>query len=104
MAKEHIGHELAEKCADKAGDEWRKKAMLAFVRAAKTKEIFTTGSVRRDVEEMGYRPHDSRAWGAIARRALKDGIVVHTGRWETSGSHQRADAIWKSNIYKKKSI
>lgn len=96
--KAHEGHRLAELCAEKAGEDWQSQAYDAFVAVARRSRTFTTGAVRREMEAKGLKPHDSRAWGQIARRAYRDGIVVHSGLWEATGSHHRPDAIWRSQI------
>ena len=91
----------AELCAEKAGAFWYAEAYKAFVMFAKTRKTFTTGDVRVWLQsEKKIFPHDSRAWGAIARQAKKEKNVTATGQFVYSGSHGRPDAVWKSEIVK----
>lgn len=103
MSRHHEGHRLAELCAGKAGECWQDAAYSAFLTVAREHATFTTGFVRRWFRERnGPAPHDNRAWGAIARRAVRSRVIKHTGRWEATGSHHRPDAVWRSMIVEKR--
>jgi hypothetical protein len=98
-----IGHSMAEVAADNAGEAWKAEAYAAFRRHAIHNLIFTTEDVRRANEDMP-RPPDTRAWGAIARRAIRDNIIefftlMHSTNRST---HGRLITKWRSTIYRGK--
>ena len=96
-----IGKEKAEICKQNASLAWRAEAYRAFVYFARRKKTFTTGEVRRWLEEnKKIFPHDGRAWGGIAMQAQRADVVRRTGKFVYTGSHGRPDAIWKSMLFK----
>ena len=95
------GKKKAEICAQNAALTWRREAYKAFMAFARCKKTFTTGEVRRWLQDnKKIFPHDNRAWGGIAMQFRKDGIIHPTGKFVYTGSHGRPDAIWKSNLIK----
>jgi hypothetical protein len=96
-----IGHAMAEVAADNAGLTWREEAYEAFKNYALNTEYFMTEEVRRDNPDLP-KPPDERAWGAIARQARKDGIIVAEG-WMRATSpkvHGMVVTVWRSKIFK----
>jgi hypothetical protein len=73
-----LGHAMAEVAAENAGAGWQDEAYDAFVRHANTHETFTTEEVRLANTNLPCPP-DTRAWGAVARRAAREGIVQSVG-------------------------
>jgi hypothetical protein len=73
-----IGHAMAEVAADNAGEDWKGVAYEAFVNHAYKHDAFTTEEVRRANPDLPSPP-DTRAWGAVARRAVKEGVVRSAG-------------------------
>lgn len=102
MSKDiEIGKQKAELCASNASAQWNTEAYKAFVMFAKKQKNFTTGDVRRWLQEKKQLfPHDNRAWGGVATLAKRNRIISRTGKFAYSGSHGRPDAIWKSEILK----
>lgn len=95
------GKEKAKVCANNAGVTWNIEAYKAFVMFAKKQKNFTTGDVRKWLQEnKKIFPHDNRAWGGVAMMAKKNKIVTRTGRFVYTGSHGRPDAVWRSEILK----
>lgn len=68
------GHAQAERAAQHAGEAWREAAYRAFVNYAARGERFTTEDVREDNPQLPPPP-DKRAWGHIALRAKREGVV-----------------------------
>ncbi len=96
-----VGKQKAEICASNASDLWNVEARKAFLRFARTRRTFTTGDVRRWLQEKKQIfPHDGRAWGAIAAAMRREGVISPTGRFIYSGSHGRPDSLWSSNLLK----
>ena len=94
-----IGHEMAEIAANHAGEDWKEMAYDAFVSYARSHDKFTTEEIRQDNPELPSPP-DTRAWGAIARRAVADDIVRSAG-WTRAKSrtvHGMVVTLWESKI------
>lgn len=92
-----IGHAMAEIAADNAGSFWKEEAFEAFKQYARTNEEFTTEDVRRANSELSAPP-DDRAWGHIALRAKREGIVKAAG-WVRANSrtvHGMVVTKWRS--------
>lgn len=50
------------------------------------------------IENGCPEPHHANAWGALATKMRKAGLIQHTGRWGRSGSvkaHARAAGVWR---------
>ena len=84
--------------ADRVSEGWSKSAM-AFLRlyAACTRNTFTTETVRRlalyaDV----LPPPDARAWGAVVKRAHREGIIEPCGYAKAGKSgHAGPRTLWR---------
>jgi hypothetical protein len=79
------GHELGEKCADKAErvtrTAWRARAfswLVMWGMKNRDREPFTSEAfVDEYAEDPCYaQPHDERAWGPVVRRALVAGVLT----------------------------
>lgn len=82
----------AELCADKAGEEWKDAAFQAFVEYAKRGVLFTTEDVREANPQIVA--HDDRAWGFIARRAARAGVIKSAGQRRVKSSHGMFKTLW----------
>ena len=96
----HSGHSAAEDAADNAGPIWREFAYQHFLEYARDAGQFVTGMARQYAEVVcGLEPPpDSRAWGAIAKRAQRAGLIVDTGRtmnFKTGSSHPTNARVWE---------
>ena len=94
-----FGQEMAKLAADKAGEQWKKQALDAFIDYAKNHSEFMTEDVRVSYE-LG-EPPDNRAWGHIAVAAKRQGIVAtHGYGYSSQGKgHPTPATIWKSKVY-----
>ena len=92
----------AQACADAADRRspgWTNLAYDAFVVYAKvrgTNSQFTTEDVRNGVQSVPPAP-DGRAWGAIALRAKRAGLIVPCGYRGVESSNGSPKTLWKLN-------
>lgn len=96
-----IGHAMAKVAADHAGEDWKELAYASFKEFARLNYEFTTEQVREASLHVPPPP-DKRAWGFIARQAVKDEIVQPIGfiRTENRMAHGRHVTLWRSIINK----
>lgn len=102
-----MGKRLAKKGAERAADHadqeepsWSDRAleMLRRFLAEHPREHFICEDVREYAGKRGFsRPPDSRAWGAVMRRAAEFGLVVATGAWAPGRAmcHARPQRVWQ---------
>jgi hypothetical protein len=95
-----LGHEGADRAADAAGELWKADALEAFIRHARRHKNFTTEDVRLANPDLRCAS-DLRAWGHIATRAKKDGVVEHAGyaRSISANVHSSVNTLWGSLIF-----
>lgn len=93
-----LGHDMAQIAADKAGEGWKEQAYAVFVNYAKNHETFTTEEVRQSANDLGSPP-DARAWGQVALRAKREGVVQAVGwvRANSKSVHGMVVTQWKAN-------
>jgi len=98
-----LGHKMAEVAADNAGAKWKERAFNAFKMYATEHQFFITEEVRASNPDIPAPP-DDRAWGSIALRAGREGIVRGNGwvRGINRSGHGRLVTQWNSLIYKPK--
>lgn len=94
-----LGHAKAEQAADRAGDDWKALAYAAFVAHAEHHSILTTEDVRVAAVNVPAPP-DGRAWGAITRIALNNGIIELHGHARAKQRHVHGMRVtqWRSKI------
>lgn len=64
--------------------EWSEKAyayLVEFVRSRKPGEKFMTEDIRNDAGTLVPEPPSLRSWGAVTVKALKKGLIKHTGEF-----------------------
>lgn len=94
-----LGHEAAEKAADHAERQepgWKDMAFEAFCAHGRVAIEFTTEDVRLAFPDLPPAP-DQRAWGAVALRAKKDGMVQHVRYVKMKERHNHAapKSLWR---------
>jgi hypothetical protein len=94
-----IGHAMANVAANHAGEEWKQFAYDSFVEYAKIHGEFTTEQVRGACSHVSAPP-DKRAWGQVALRAKKNGVIESAGwtRAESKSVHGMVITLWRSKI------
>ena len=94
------GYAAAKASADRADKElgdWTGKAAALFAEFAKqTAHPFLTEDARRYAESNGLsEPPDGRAWGHVAKRCQKEGIIVSAGFGSAKSSNGSPKVLWK---------
>lgn len=94
------GIERAAQHADRVHGSWADQAYAAFVLYAAANMQFTTEDVRLHVESGGIlpKPPDRRAWGSIATRAMRAGVVVRLGYvpGKDPSNHMGPRSLWRA--------
>lgn len=90
---------IIEATAEKAGGDWRSKALETVERLALERKVFTSD----DVWLAGLeRPENSRALGQVMRQAAKQGHIEPTDRLENSvfeSGHFGPRRVWRSLVH-----
>jgi hypothetical protein len=87
--------------ADLVEPRWSDRAYRLFVEFARSHRQFMTEAARQAAEEAGFAlPPDKRAWGAVAMKAAKAGVVTSLGYTEASDPkvHCNPATLWRSNV------
>jgi hypothetical protein len=91
------------RAADHAGTEWCERALGYFKEYAARVGVhteFQTEDVRLWAESIGFAApsNDKRAWGSVARRAARDGVVrkVGNGPAKAARVHCGLVSIWRA--------
>lgn len=92
-----LGRAMAEVAGKNAGDEWKEMAYREFKNFASKQNLFTTEQVRKSIPFFPAPP-DNRAWGQVALRAKREGLVEGHG-WVRANSlevHGRLITLWRT--------
>ena len=97
------GIQRAVDSANRVHENWSDKAydyLLNFVKTRKKGERFLIEDVRQDATTLVPHPPSYRAWGAIARRAIMEGVIVKVGyrKVKNSRAHQANAAVYIKGI------
>lgn len=96
------GMENAAAHAERESEGWNRMAFEAFVRyVTAVKHPFMTEDVRCYAEALGMpEPPDKRAWGSVAMRAKKAGLIVSLGYapQQSVNAHKAPKTLWKANV------
>lgn len=90
-----IGHAKAQQAADHAGPEWQDAAFKALSDFAAGHRQFTVEDVRQACPNI-HAPTD-KAWGAVALRARRAGLIAACGNVKVQGGRMLA-TLWQSRI------
>lgn len=91
------GIAVAVEHADRVHPSWRERAYDALVAYAATHPTFTIEQLRADVGATLEDPPSQRAWGGIAQRAQRAGLIEHHG-WtqaDNPACHCGEVRIWR---------
>ena len=85
--------------ADVVSHAWSTLAYLHFRRYAERNETFLTEDVRDAALAAGvHEPPDPRAWGAVAMRAARAGLIERAGYAPAKSSNLSPKVLWRSKV------
>lgn len=90
-----LGHAKAQAAAKHAGAEWQDLALAALHNFAQAHRQFTVEDVRSAHPDI-KAPTD-KAWGAIALRARRAGLIAACGNVKVQGGRMLA-TLWMSRL------
>jgi hypothetical protein len=92
------GIETAGAHADAVSENWRERAYLLFKVFAARNAEFMTEDVRAWAKPLIEDPPDMRAWGGVAVRARKAGLIVRHGyaAQKDPKSHRAPGNVWRT--------
>lgn len=91
-----VGIARAAGHAERTNDGWQDAALGFLIR--QPKKVFTTEDVRKYAHARGLpQPPDPRAWGAVIRRAIKEGLIqlFEIDRSKNPQAHARPVRVWQ---------
>lgn len=93
----NVGMTLAASHADRESDSWSDEALGLFrLYAVQHPEGFLTEDVRAWANKLGFAPPpDGRAWGYVARRASREGVVRSSGYQKARSSNNSPKVLWR---------
>lgn len=97
------GMNRAAQHADDVELDWTERAFRAFSRHAAKNAEFMTEDARIAAYQDGLPyPPDERAWGSVATRAVREGVVKRDryGQTRQRPANAHPQPIWRSLIYK----
>ena len=91
------GIKMSVENADKNIENWSQKAYYFFINYIKDKKFFMTEDVRIASEGLLETPPSKRAWGSIAVRAKKEGLIESAGfsAVKNPKAHSTPATLWK---------
>lgn len=99
--RKRVGMKLALVAQNEKAPEWAELAYRAIVAIAKQQEtIHVDDLIKADLP----KPHHPNAWGSVWQRALRDDVIVHTGRVRKCLADPKKNAhqypIYQSLVFK----
>jgi hypothetical protein len=95
--KGHAAAEAAAARADREIDDWTQKAVALFAEyASQAFDPFLTEEARQYAESHGLSsPPDGRAWGHVAKKCQRAGVVTSAGFGAAKSSNGSPKVLWK---------
>jgi hypothetical protein len=95
--KGHAAAKAAAARADREIDDWTQKAVALFAEyAKKAPSSFLTEEARQFAESHGLSaPPDGRAWGHVAKKCQRAGVVTSAGFGAAKSSNGSPKVLWK---------
>lgn len=91
-----FGMQRAIDHADATRHDWSEGAYDLLKTYSRIMQEFMTEDVRLWADSRGFAPPpDTRAWGAVVNRAVREGLIVRTGYAPSKTGHMRPTAVWK---------
>lgn len=100
VAKRDAGIEQALDAAVRRDDEWADTAYGFLYNYARMHSSFEGWHVTQAADRMGYgSPADSRAWGGIFRRAIREGVMAMDGVGKNPNRHASVCPRYRSLVF-----
>jgi hypothetical protein len=95
--KGYAAAQAAAARADREIDEWTDKAVALFAEyASRAFDPFLTEEARQFAESRGLSsPPDGRAWGHVAKKCQRAGVVTSAGFGAAKSSNGSPKVLWK---------
>jgi hypothetical protein len=95
--KGHAAAKAAAARADREIDDWTQKAVALFAEyASQAFDPFLTEEARQYAESHGLSsPPDGRAWGHVAKKCQRAGVVTSAGFGAAKSSNGSPKVLWK---------
>jgi len=95
--KGHAAAKAAAARADREIDDWTQKAVALFAEyASQVFDPFLTEEARQYAESHGLSsPPDGRAWGHVAKKCQRAGVVTSAGFGAAKSSNGSPKVLWK---------
>jgi hypothetical protein len=95
--KGHAAAQAAAARADREIDDWTQKAVALFAEyASQAFDPFLTEEARQYAESHGLSsPPDGRAWGHVAKKCQRAGVVTSAGFGAAKSSNGSPKVLWK---------
>ena len=94
-----IGMQLSLDFADRAVSNWSEDAYQLLCTYARSRSNFMVEEVRQFAKKSGLPdPPSLRAWGSIAARAAREGVITRVGFRQVSNpsAHCTPAAVWQA--------
>lgn len=97
----HEGAALAASKADRVHGDWTVKALAAWHQYARLNQFFTAEDVRLSCAEEVPAAPDQRAWGAVARVAIRKDVCKPVGvtRAKARNVHGSYSTLYESLVF-----
>ena len=94
-ARRDFGIERAIDHADRTDVFWSDTAYAHVMEFCRVQKAFLTEEARAFAESRGLNPPpDGRAWGAVMRRAAKNGLIQRIGYKPAKSSNLSPKCLW----------
>lgn len=99
-AARDAGMNQAIQHAERVDDEWPDLAYGFLYRYALTHELFEGWQVTAEAKRLGYdAPTDSRAWGSIYTKAIRNGVIAMVGTGRNPHRHASICPRYRSLVF-----
>ena len=87
--------------ANKERHGWTADAYIFLLAFAERNTLFISEDVSSASKALGFpQPPTDRAWGAVYRKAIRDGVITQEGTGRSSRRHASICPRWRSQIYR----
>jgi len=89
----------AQLAADAAGQDWQAYAYQCLIDFAERNKTFMIEDITAELgDDYRKSPGDERAWGAVARHALEEGVIFRISIGISRKHHGSYKTVWGSRL------